>query len=139
MNSITLHGRVIEDAEMTLVKTSNGETPLVTFFVIDTGLPYQRSEPMSIEVHFIKEAATHIYGYLKKNKEVVITGFLRQKKYIAPNGEEKEKKYISAEYVTLCPLYKKENKQEGYEKNDNNNSTDKIDQRRYTGFGRRIK
>ena len=91
---------------MTLVHTSNGETPLVKFAVIDTGLPYQKSEPMSIEVHFIKEAAAHIYDYLKKNKEVVIAGFLRQKKYIAPNGEEKEKKYISAEYVTLCPLYK---------------------------------
>lgn len=106
MNTITLHGRIVEDAKMTLVNTSSGETPLITFSVIDTGLPYQKSEPMSIEVHFIKEAAAHIYSYLKKNKEVVIAGFLRQRKYMTANGERKEKKYISAEYVTLCPLYK---------------------------------
>lgn len=99
MNTITLHGKLVSDAQKVLVETSAGQTPLVIFNVLDSGLPYQKSDPLIIEVHFLKEAASHIYDYLKKNKEIVVAGFLRQKKY---------RYYISAEYVTLCPKYKTE-------------------------------
>lgn len=105
MNSVTMHGKLVSDAEKILVQTSGGETPLITFPMVDTGLPYQKSDPLIIEVHFIKEVANHIVDHLKKNKEVVVSGYLRQKKYIL-NGDLKTKIFISAEYVTLVPLFK---------------------------------
>lgn len=79
LNSITLHGKLVSDAQIFLVKTSAGEIPLVTFNAQDDGLPYQKSEPLIIEVHFLKAAASHIFDYLKKDKEIVVSGFLRQK------------------------------------------------------------
>ena len=113
MNSITLHGKIVSDAQISLVKTSAGEIPLVTFNAPDDGLPYQQSEPLIIEVHFLKEVASHIFDYLKKDKEIVVSGFLRQKKYVTLENPDQEriKYYISAEYITLCPKYiKKEDK-----------------------------
>ncbi len=107
MNSITLHGKLTDDAHRFLVATSAGQTTLVTFNVLDSGLPYQKSEPLIIEVHFLKEVAGHIFDYLKKDKEVVICGFLRQKNYETSENVARSKYYISAEYVTLCPKYTK--------------------------------
>ena len=109
LNSITLHGKLVSDAQIFLVKTSAGEIPLVTFNAQDDGLPYQKSEPLIIEVHFLKAAASHIFDYLKKDKEIVVSGFLRQKKYetLENPNQERSKYYISAEYVTLCPKYTK--------------------------------
>lgn len=113
LNSITLHGKIVSDAQISLIKTSAGEIPLVTFNAQDDGLPYQKSEPLIIEVHFLKEVASHIFDYLKKDKEIVVSGFLRQKKYVTLENPDQEriKYYISAEYITLCPKYiKKEDK-----------------------------
>ena len=101
MNSITLHGHVAKDAVVNLVNNGGVETPLVTFSFIDMGLPYQKNEPMFIEVHFMKEAAMHILKYLLKGKEIVVTGCLRSKNYITQNGEQKQKYYISADYIML--------------------------------------
>lgn len=108
MNSITVHGKLVSDAQRFLVETAAGQTPLVTFNLLDSGLPYQKGEPLVIEVHFMKEVASHIYEYLKKDKEIVVMGFLRQKNYETSSKVEKSKYYISAEYVTLCPKYKTE-------------------------------
>lgn len=101
MNSITLHGKLAKDAAVTLVNSCGAETPLVTFSFIDGGLPYQKSEPMFIEVHFMKEAAMHIFGFLKKGKEVMVTGCLRSKNYVTQGGERKQKYFISADYIVL--------------------------------------
>lgn len=99
MNSITLHGRLAKDATVTLVNSCGVETPLVTFSFIDGGLPYQKSEPMFIDVHFMKEAAMRIFDFLKKGKEVVVSGCLRSKNYVTQAGEKKQKYYVSADYV----------------------------------------
>ena len=64
LNSITLHGKLVSDAQIFLVKTSAGEIPLVTFNAQDDGLPYQKSEPLIIEVHFLKAAASHILSLI---------------------------------------------------------------------------
>lgn len=101
MNSITLHGKILKDAESMLVNNGGIETPLVTFSFVDNGLPYQKNEPMFIEVHFMKEAAMHILKFLKKGKEVIVTGCLRSKSFTTKAGEQKLKYFISADYVIL--------------------------------------
>ncbi|WP_443739129.1 single-stranded DNA-binding protein [Treponema sp.] len=101
MNSITLHGKIVRDAESILVDNSGIQTPLVTFSFVDNGLPYQKNEPMFIEVHFMKEAAMHIFRFLKKGKEVIVTGCLRSKSFVTKEGEQKQKYFISADYVIL--------------------------------------
>lgn len=106
MNSLTIHGKITEDANIVLVKTLSGEKSMVVFNLLDSGLPYQKSEPMIIEVHFMEEAASHIFEYLKKNKEVFAIGHLRQKNYTTSQGEYKSKFFVSAKYVGLIPLYK---------------------------------
>ncbi len=108
MNSLTIHGKITEDANIVLVKTLSGEKPMVVFNILDSGLPYQKAEPMIIEVHFMEEAASHIFEYLKKNKEVFAIGHLRQKNYITSQGEAKSKFFVCAKYVGLIPLYKTE-------------------------------
>ena len=56
MNTISVIGKVNRDAMATLVKNSDGaETPLVSFTLMDTGLPYMKSDPMFIEVNFMRE------------------------------------------------------------------------------------
>ena len=109
MNAITLYGRVLEDAESILVKSNGEEMPLVTFVVIDKGVPYTKTEPMTIEVDFIKEPAMHILPFLKKGKEVVVSGILRKKKHVSESGVEKVKYFISAEYVILTGHQNKKN------------------------------
>jgi single-stranded DNA-binding protein len=101
MNSITLQGHVAKDAVVNLVKNNGIETPLVTFSFIDMGLPYQKNEPMYIEVHFMKEAAMHIVKYLRKGKEITVMGCLRSKIYITQSGEQKQKYFVSADFITL--------------------------------------
>lgn len=106
MNSVSIHGIITSDAEKILIKTNTGETPLIIFTLCDLGLPYQKKEPLSIEVHFLKEAANHIFDYLKKDKEVIVSGFLKQRVYQTAAGETRSKLYISADFVTLVPLFK---------------------------------
>lgn len=102
MNSITLHGRIAKDATTTLINNGGIETPLVTFSFQDSGTPYQKNEPMFIEVHFMKDVAMHILPFLKKGKEVDIYGCLRFKNYVTANGESKQKYFVSADYIILC-------------------------------------
>lgn len=101
MNYITLHGKIIKDAAKTLVNNGGVETPLVTFSFQDSGTPYQKNEPMFIEVHFMKDVAMHILPFLKKGKEVEVFGCLRMKNHVTPSGEKKQKYFISAEYIIL--------------------------------------
>lgn len=99
MNNITMHGRLGRDAEKFQVKTGNGEGTMVSFLLIDYGLPNQKGEPMSIEVHFMKDIALSILPSLVKGKEVIVNGFLTEKNYVTKAGESKSKKYISASIV----------------------------------------
>lgn len=100
MNVITMHGRLGRDAESFQVKSKDGnEGTMVSFILIDYGLPNQKGEPMSIEVHFMKDIALSILPSLVKGKEVVVTGFLTEKDYVTRSGEAKSKKYISASIV----------------------------------------
>lgn len=107
MNSITLHGNIIRDASVNLININGSEIPKVSFSFIDFGLPYQKNEPMCIDVEFIKEAAMHIYEYLKKGKEVVVTGCLRCKIYTTQQGLEKQKYYIQADYIVITGIPEK--------------------------------
>ena len=105
MNRVTIVGKVVNNAEIILINSPSGkQMPLVKFQVCDMGLPYQKSEPMTIEVQFMKEAASHIYEYLTKDKEVCIDGFLHEKKL---SVRQVSKYYVIADYVTLLPLTKK--------------------------------
>lgn len=101
MNYITLHGKIAKDAETTLINNQGTETPLVYFSFQDSGTPYQKNEPMFIEVHFMKEAAMHILPFLKKGKEVEIFGCLRFKNFTTTAGKVGQKYYISADYIIL--------------------------------------
>ena len=102
MNSFSSIGYIIRDAESSLIIDDNGiEKPLVSFPFMDKGTPYQKSEPMFIDVHFMKDAAMNIFPYLKKDREVTIFGCLRCKSYTTKNGEKKQKYFISADYVML--------------------------------------
>lgn len=101
MNYITLHGKIAKNANKTLINSGGVETPLVSFTVQDSGLPYQKSEPMFIEVHFMKEAAVHILPFLKKGKEVEIFGCLRFKTFTMSSGSKGQKYYIQADYIIL--------------------------------------
>ncbi|WP_178842332.1 single-stranded DNA-binding protein [uncultured Treponema sp.] len=101
MNYISLHGRIAKDATTTLINNGGIETPLVSFSFQDSGTPYQKNEPMFIEVHFMKEAAMHILPYLKKGKEVEIFGCLRLKNFITSSGIKSQKYFISADYIIL--------------------------------------
>ena len=100
MNIITMHGQLGRDAESFQVKAKDGnEGTMVSFILIDYGLPNQKGKPMSIEVHFMKEIAVSILPSLVKGKEVVVSGFLAEKDYVTRAGEAKTKKYISASIV----------------------------------------
>ena len=106
MNSIMIHGKIIADAKMVLLKNEvKEERPMVIFEVSDSGMPYQKKEALSIEVHFQEEAAMHIYQYLKKDKEVIVQGFLKERKFFQGNQEIK-KHFISAKLVMFTPLKK---------------------------------
>lgn len=105
MNSLNIIGKLTEDAKI-IFPQKKDQNPLVSFSIMDSGLPYQKTEPMVIEVHFFKEVAEHIYEYLKKDKEVYVNGYLRQKNYKTMNGNYRTKYYISAEFITLIPVYK---------------------------------
>ncbi len=109
MNVITMHGRLGRDAESFQVKSKDGnEGTMVSFILIDYGLPNQKGEPMSIEVHFMKDVALSILPNLVKGKEVIVNGFLAEKNYVTKAGEAKSKKYISASIVQFVgkPLEK---------------------------------
>ena len=108
MNVITMHGRLARDAESFSVKTGNVEGTMVSFILTDFGLPNQKGEPMSIEVHFMKDVALSILPNLVKGKEVIVNGFLAEKNYVTKAGEAKSKKYISASIVQFVgkPLEK---------------------------------
>ncbi len=101
MNHYSAIGNVMSDAECILVNDDGNEKPLVTFSFMDKGTPYQKSEPMFIDVHFMKEAAMTILPYLVKGREVTIHGCLRSKRYVTRKGEQRQKYYISADYVML--------------------------------------
>ena len=68
MNHITINGTIVKDATKALVNNVGTETPVVTFTLMDSGVPYQKNEPMFIEVHFMQEVAMHIFPYLIKMK-----------------------------------------------------------------------
>ena len=75
MNVITMHGRLGRDAESFQVKSKDGnEGTMVSFILIDYGLPNQKGEPMSIEVHFMKDIALSILPSLVKEKGLCYKG-----------------------------------------------------------------
>ncbi len=93
MNDITIIGTVENDAKLTLVKSTLKEKPICIFKMKDKGMPYQRSEPMIIEVRFMKDgAASHISQYIKKDKELLVHGYLKL-------DPKRNFFYISAEYI----------------------------------------
>lgn len=109
MNTVSIIGKVNKDAEAVLVRNPEGaETPLVSFTLMDMGLPYTKSEPMFIEVNFMREPAMHLHPFLKKGKEVMVTGCLRSKNFETKSGEKKMKYFISADYVLLTGQRQKE-------------------------------
>ncbi|MCF0241820.1 MAG: single-stranded DNA-binding protein [Treponema sp.] len=98
-NSLTVHGRLTRDAESYLVKIGEKESTMVSFPLIDSGLPGHKGETFVIEVHFVKEIAKSILPYLVKGKEVIVHGFLAQKNYVTSSGESRSKLYVSANIV----------------------------------------
>lgn len=105
MNTITMHGKLTEDAQIFLVNEKKAQIPMVVFQLLDCGLPYQKSEVMTIEVRYDKKAASYLMEQLKKNKEVIVTGFLRDKKW-AKERQCLGQYYIAAENILPLPLYK---------------------------------
>ena len=114
MNSVCIEGKITKDATKVLVSNEGAETFLVTFTMLDTGLPYQKSSPMFIEVHFMKEAAFSIFPYLKKGKEILVFGCLRSKDFVTSSGEAKQKYFVSADYIKLEGNAIKKDEKNGY-------------------------
>lgn len=102
MNSISIHGKIVGKPEQVLIRTPVGETPLIKFKLMDLGLSFQKTEPMIIEVHFLKEGASSLFNFLVPDKEVNVIGYLRKIKV-----ERMAKLVISADYITLLPMYDK--------------------------------
>lgn len=44
MNSITIHGKLLEDASSKLITIKGQERPLIEFNIIDRGFPYNKDE-----------------------------------------------------------------------------------------------
>ena len=99
MNRVTILGRLADDAKSFLIKTGGGELPMISFSLLDYGTPGQKSEPMLVEVHFLKEIGPKLLPDLVKGKEVIVDGFLTRKDYVTRSGIEKSKLYISASIV----------------------------------------
>ena len=99
MNRVTIHGRLADDAKSFLVNTGDKEMPMISFSLLDYGTPHQKSEPMIIEVHFMKDIGAKLLPNSVKGKEVVVDGFLTRKDYVTRSGIEKSKLYISASIV----------------------------------------
>ena len=101
MNDITMLGRLAEDAKGFTVKTEEGESLLISFRLLDYGTPgqkkqIQKSRPLTMEVHFLRETGSKLLTDLVKGKEVLVHGFMVQKDYVTKNGEERTKFYLSA-------------------------------------------
>ena len=101
MNRVTIHGLLADDAKSFLIKTGDGEMPMISFSLLDYGTPGQKTEPMLVEVHFLKEIGPKLLPDLVKGKEVIVDGFLTRKDYVTRSGVEKSKLYISASIVEL--------------------------------------
>ena len=112
MNSVMLSGSVANDAEVKLVDNFGEETPLVFFTLCDPGAPYQKNDPIFIEVNCMKPYALHIKPYLTKGKPCVVVGKLKSKNYTMKSGETKMKFFIAADYIQFIereqPISKKE-------------------------------
>lgn len=105
MNNISILGRITKDAELILVTSLNGETPLAVFTLSDLGLPFQTNEPLSIEIHYLKEPASIIANRFKRGNEVFVIGTLKTKKFIS-HGLEKRKYYVQAENIMFTSTSK---------------------------------
>ena len=92
MNHINVIGVAAGPAKFSVIKTPTKDKPLLTFTLLDKGLPYQISEPTKFKVHFMKDAAAHIREYIWEGKEMVVDGYQKQ------NPATKEL-YIVAEYI----------------------------------------
>ncbi|MBQ9622560.1 MAG: single-stranded DNA-binding protein [Treponema sp.] len=107
MNTITIHGKVVKDAEMKLITVKNEPMLVAVFTICDIGLPYQRAKsPLFIQVNYNKEAASLIFEYLKKGKEILVKGMLQQKfKRNDKTGEKEVRYFIFADDVELLPVF----------------------------------
>lgn len=94
-----MHGRLARDAESFPIKTGTGEGTMISFQLVDYGLPNQKGDPMTMEVHFVKDIGLSILPNLVKGKEVIVNGFVAEKNYVTKAGESRNKKYISASIV----------------------------------------
>ena len=121
MNAIILHGKVTKAAELKLVYIGNEPATVAVFTVVDIGLPYQKGEPLFLQVNYKKEAANFIFKHLVENKEVLIRGILRQK-FIKDDdsGEKKIRYFILAEDVVLLPVFPKVTTKADFEYGDKN-------------------
>ncbi len=108
MNRVTILGRLANDAKSFSVKTGETEKQMISFSLLDYGTPGQKSEPMIIEVHFMKDIGVKLLPDLVKGKEVVVDGFLVRKDFVTRAGIEKSKIYISASIVEFTGLSHKE-------------------------------
>lgn len=101
MNYLHIVGKVNRDAISTLVDNNGVQTPLVSFILMDTGMPYTKSDPLFIQVDFMREPAMHLFPYLKKGKDVVVWGILKSRSYRTRAGEKKQKYYVAADVIVL--------------------------------------
>jgi len=101
-------GRLANDAQKFPVRTGDKEMQMISFSILDYGTPGQKSEPVIIEVHFLKEIGVKLLPDLVKGKEVVVDGFLTRKDYVTRDGIEKSKLYISASIVEFTGTSQKE-------------------------------
>lgn len=112
MNHITIHGKITKKAEMKLITINNEAVPVAVFTVVDIGLPYQQVEPVYFTINYPEEAASLIYKYLEKDKEVLILGIVRQKYSKDENGKRIARQYVKATIVELLPVFSSSVKKE---------------------------
>ncbi len=104
MNTVIIHGKVVQPGKMVMVNIKGIENTVAIFTVVDIGTPNKDEEPLFIQVNYRKFSADNLCKYLVKGKELLITGSLKLR-YAAG----KQIYFIEADEIVLLPLFKAAN------------------------------
>lgn len=105
---VTVKGNLGSDPELKFVKTSRGDTGLVTFNLAHTprerkGEQWVDGETMWFRVVQWGEKGEVLVDALKKGDTVVVSGSMKQSKFIGKDGTEKTALEINASDIGVVP------------------------------------
>lgn len=109
VNTITLTGRLVRDAEL---KSKNGYDVLE--FTIASNYAVKRNDEWKEEANFIDcrifgKRAPKMAQYMPKGKQVTISGELRQQRWTTDAGDKKSRFVVMVENIVLTGGQKQDN------------------------------